>query len=47
VNHSSTNQAMENTASVGAAVAMNVASWNRFSTVDRQRNYVDHISTSA
>jgi len=38
---------MENTTSVGIAAAMNAASWNRLSTVDRQRNYVDRMSTAA
>jgi len=37
---------MENTTSVGAAATVNVASWNRLSTVDSWRNYVDRMSTA-
>jgi hypothetical protein len=38
---------MENIAFAGAAAVVNAASWNRLSTVDRQWNYVDRMSTAA
>jgi len=38
---------MENTASAGATAVVNAASWNKLSTVDCQRNYVDRMSTAA
>jgi hypothetical protein len=38
---------MENAASTGVAAVVNVASRNRLCAVDRQWNYVDHMSTVA
>ncbi len=38
---------LQNATSVGDAAAMNGASRNRLSTADRQRNYLDRMSTAA
>jgi hypothetical protein len=38
---------MENAASAGAVAVVNTASKNKLSAVDRQRNYVDCMSTAA
>ncbi|CAM6073182.1 unnamed protein product [Sphagnum tenellum] len=38
---------LQNAASVGAAAAVNAASRNRLYVVDRQRNYLDRMSTAA
>ncbi len=38
---------LQNAASIGDAAAMNTASRNRLSAVDRQRNYLDRMSTAA
>ncbi len=35
---------LQNTASIGAAVAVNAASRNRLSVADRRRNYLDRMS---
>jgi len=37
---------LQNAASAGAAVLVNAASMSKLSAVDRQRNYVDRMSTA-
>jgi hypothetical protein len=37
---------LQTTASVGAAAAVNAASRNKLSVADRQRNYLDRMSTA-
>jgi hypothetical protein len=38
---------MENATSAGVTIVVNATSKNKLSTVDRQRNYVDFMSTIA